>query len=70
MFDGHLNDLPASGTCLNRTIGYLTSMNRREIRLVRDVTDADNTVRWPYAIPRRLVRSITYLEPVQPATEH
>lgn len=60
-FDGKLEDL-TSGTVLNRTIGYLAREDKHEVRLVRDITDADNTVRWPYSIPKRLIRKRTILK--------
>ncbi len=60
-FDGDPELLTDAGVCLNRTIGYLLRLNKREVRLATDATDADNTVRWPYAIPRKMVKKITYL---------
>lgn len=58
-FDGPLDALPPSGLALNRTIGFLVSRTRKEIRLAVDATDADNTVRWLYGIPANLILEIT-----------
>lgn len=49
------------GTVVNRTIGFLLRQNRSEIVVVRDVSPEENTVRWPYAIPRKMVRAIVPL---------
>jgi hypothetical protein len=61
-FDGPIDALPESGMVTNRTIGYLVEITKHEIRLVRDATDDDNTVRWPYSIDRRAVKSVLYLD--------
>lgn len=62
-YDGHLLDLPPTGLVLNRTIGFLAKETSKEITLVRDATDSDNTVRWPYSIPKRLIRKRITLVP-------
>lgn len=56
-FDGKLESLTGSGTVMNRTIGYLAAESRDELVLMRDCTDAENTVRWRYAIPKHLIRA-------------
>jgi len=60
-YDGKIANLPQSGVCVNRTIGFLIEITAREVLLVRDVADEDDTVRWPYRIPRVLVTKIIYL---------
>lgn len=50
-----------SSTVVNRTVGFMLRKNRKEVVLVRDVTPAENTIRWPYGIPRRLVKRIIEL---------
>lgn len=57
------------GTVVNRTIGFLLRSNRTEVVVVRDVSPHENTVRWPYAIPRKMVKSVVYLTESPDATK-
>lgn len=61
-FDGTPENLPS---CLveNHTIGFLLRKNKKEVVLVRDINPADNTIRWPYGIPRKGIKAIVPLEP-------
>lgn len=43
---------------LNVSAGFLLKEDRKNVVLVIDASPHENTVRWPYTIPRRLVRSI------------
>lgn len=59
-FDGHPEDVVA-GTVTNHTAGFLMRETRTEVVVVTDVTVEERTVRWPYGIPKRLVRRIVRL---------
>lgn len=59
-YDGPAKDMPSTLLAINRTCGFLVEVTPSEVRLVRDVTDEDGTVRWPYAIPRQLIEEIRY----------
>jgi hypothetical protein len=62
-YDGHLEGVPTVSTVVNKTIGWITKKNKQEIVTVRDITEADNTVRWPYGIPTKMVLEIIELIP-------
>ena len=47
-----------AGTVTNHTAGFLMRETRSEITVVTDVTVEERTVRWPYGIPRKLVRRV------------
>ena len=48
----------AAGSVLNVSAGFLMPGNRRDLVLCIDVSPHENTVRWPYTIPRKLVKEI------------
>ena len=56
-FDGHPEDVVA-GTVTNHTAGFLMRETATEVVIVTDVTVDERTVRWPYGIPRRLVKRV------------
>ncbi len=45
-----------SGTVINHTAGWLLRRTKKEIQLVIDATPDENTVRWPYCIPTKLLK--------------
>jgi len=63
-YDGKIESLPLAISVVNRTIGYLVKLTKKEAITVRDATDVENTVRWPYGIPRKLIQDIIYLTPI------
>lgn len=60
-FDGHPEDVP-NGTVINHTVGFLLRENKQEVVVVADCTIMERTVRWPYGIPRKMIRKIVRLD--------
>jgi hypothetical protein len=56
-YDGRIDGLQAHTTVFNETMGYIVRCNRDEIVMFCDRTCASDqqTVRWDYCIPTRLV---------------
>ena len=59
-FDDDKPENIKGGLVINHTIGWLLRKTRNEVILVIDCTPdpTENTVRWPYTIPRQWVLNI------------
>ena len=62
-FDDDQPENIKGGLVINHTIGWLLRKTKKEVVIVIDCTPApdENTVRWPYTIPRQWIRHIIEL---------
>lgn len=65
-FDGPMKDVQ-HGPVINQTVGYVVKDDRYGVTLATDRSPepGENTVRWTYTIPRRYIKRISRLTPIQ-----